>query len=59
MAPDRQQLERDPDYWWLRFRYAQRDGDHASEAAARERLRQLGIRVEVEPTVSPTEDSVQ
>lgn len=47
MAPDRQQLERDPDYWWLRFRYATRDGDEAAAAEARQRLKALGISVEV------------
>lgn len=38
-----QELERNPDFWWLRLRYAQRDGDKAAAAEAQNRLRELGV----------------
>ena len=40
------QFQRDPDYWWLRLRYAQRENDARGEAEARRRLSELGVKVQ-------------
>ena len=47
------ELEQSPDYWWLRFRYAVREGRTRDADEARQRLRDLGVKVDLcdpEPT---------
>lgn len=42
-------LERSPDYWWLRLRYASRDGREQDVDEARRRLKALGVDVKLCP----------
>lgn len=42
---EKQSLERDPGFWWLRLTYAIRGGDLAGAAEAQRRLSALGIDV--------------
>lgn len=43
MAITQKDLDRSPDFWWLRFRYATRDGRKDEAAEARRRLKELGV----------------
>jgi hypothetical protein len=52
---DLEYLERDPDFWWLRFRYALREGRLSDAEEARQRLGTLGIEVNLH---SPEEEAV-
>lgn len=45
MGATKQELERDPGYWWLRLTYAIRQKDMAGVAEARRRLAELGVEV--------------
>ena len=49
---DQAELERSPDYWWLRLRYAFRDGDLPAAGDAQKRLTLLGIDVRI-PDLEP------
>lgn len=54
-----QDLERNPDFWWLRLRYAQRDGDDAAVAEAQERLRELGVFIRFENGRQPRSEATR
>ncbi|MBN2475847.1 MAG: hypothetical protein JXB62_14645 [Pirellulales bacterium] len=43
------EIERSPDFWWLRLRYSLRDGDQAGADEARRRLSALGVEVTIRP----------
>ena len=45
MGATKQELERDPGYWWLRLTYAIRQKDTDAIAEARRRLAELGVEV--------------
>lgn len=47
---DQAELERSPDYWWLRLRYSLRDGDQSGADEARRRLSALGVHVRIDRT---------
>ncbi len=46
MTMTQAEIERSPDYWWLRLRYAIRDGRKTDAEEARRRLRELGVEVQ-------------
>jgi shikimate kinase len=47
---DLQRFHNDPDYWWLRFRYALRGGRLSDAEEARQRLDALGISIQLHST---------
>ena len=54
MGSTQAELERSPDFWWLRFRYAIRDGRDKDAVEARRHLKALGV--EVKPCKPQTDD---
>ncbi len=49
MNLSQEELEASPDYWWLKLRYAIRDGRNADADEARRRLKALGVDVKLCP----------
>ena len=45
MGATKQELERDPGYWWLRLTYAIRQNDTEGKAEALRQLAELGVEV--------------
>ena len=44
-----EEIESNPDFWWLRFRYATRDGKKQEAEFALEKLHTLGIDIKQQP----------
>lgn len=57
-ADQEKRFDRDPDYWWLRLRYAQRDGDSQVVLEARKRLHELGFHIGIDSGSAPSAGGV-